>query len=170
MLGHRRSETYRHCLTADEQLHHWSPTQMTDGADNILIRRSSSDSLTLMTLHLQISCFSLRCFLPFSGGMKFTQVDMWSWFRIHVFSWRLCVLSCVFSVSPLFSSLSFPLPLCMFVSLCLSVLFPPCFVLCALIISPVLFAPLSPHLSLVPSSVCRCFKPLVRGDVPCCLL
>lgn len=63
--AHRRSETYLHPLTADESVHHWFPTQMIDRADNILIQSSSSDSLTLMTLHLQISCFSLKCFLSF---------------------------------------------------------------------------------------------------------
>ena len=44
----------------------------------------------------------------------------------------LCAgLSYVLFLRPLVSPVSFPLPPCMFVSLCLSVLFPSCFLLCA---------------------------------------
>ena len=66
----------------------------------------------------------------------------------------LSVLLCAFP--SMFSPLSLPFPPCMFVSLCLSVLFPSCFLPClSLIISPVLLPPHSPPVprSLISVSV-----------------
>ena len=67
----------------------------------------------------------------------------------HMF-WYFVPFFCPFSVLlcalySMFSPLPFPLTPCMFVSFCLSILFPTCFFLClSLIISPVLLPPLSP--------------------------
>ena len=72
----------------------------------------------------------------------------------------LCLLSVLLCL--------FRLPSCMFVSLCLSVLFPSCFFLCVLPswshLSP---SVLSPHLFLVPSSVCSVYLSLCSPFALC---